>query len=472
MLVASVFLYIAVTLAIGFWASRKVKTTNDFTLAGKSLSMALVGVTIFATWFGPELIMGVPGRFVEQGIRGVITDQFGGFLCLILVGFFFARQLYRLNIVTLGDFFKMRFGKSIELVTSLIYVYTYFFWIAAQFVALAYLFHSLIGISIQNGIFLGAFIVVIYTYIGGMWAVTFTDLLQSIFIVIGLFLVLLNVLDETGGIVPIFSDRPENFYQFFPDPGLYNWTDYIAMWMAFGIGAIPAQEIYQRVFSAKSEKAGQHGVFLSALLIFVIGALPLVIGLGAAKLHPELMGDDHGQNLIPAMVAQYTSVPIQMLFFGALISAILSTSSGAMLSPATIIGENLLKPYMPNMSDKRLLLFTRISVILIALVSCIFALSDTNIHGLVVSSAVLVMVCLLAPLSFGLYWRRSSVFGAWMAIVLGFTVWFLSDMFETRVHPTIYGTLASCTGMILGSVLRPDSTDLRWIHLKNKDLEQ
>ena len=279
---------------------------------------------------------------------------------------------------------------------------------------------------------------VIYTYIGGMWAVTFTDLLQSTLILIGLFIVCTNILDETGGLAPIFVDQPEDFYQFFPESGLYNWTDYLAMWMAFGIGAIPAQEIYQRVFSAKSGNAGRNGVFLSALLLFVIGVLPLIIGLGAAKLHPELMGADHGQNLIPDMVAQYTSVPVQMLFFGALISAILSTSSGAMLSAATIVGENLIKPNLPHISDKRLLLLTRISVVVIALISCLYAINDTNIHGLVVSSAILLMVCLLAPLTFGLYWKRSSVFGAWLAIILGALVWMISNYMATLVHPTIY----------------------------------
>ena len=125
---------------------------------------------------------------------------------------------------------------------------------------------------------------------------------------------------------------------------------------------------------------------------------------------------------------------------------------------------------MPNITDKRLLLFTRISVILIALISCVFAMSDTNIHGLVVSSAVLIMVCLLAPLTLGLYWKRSSVFGAWMAILAGFFIWLLSDTFDTRVHPTIYGTLASFTGMILGSVFRPDSSDVRKIGLKENDI--
>ncbi len=459
MLTISIVVYIAATLAIGFWASKRVKTTNDFTLAGKNLPMVLVGVTIFATWFGPELIMGVPGLFVEEGIQGIIIDLLGSFLCLILVAYFYAKKLYRMNIVTISDFFKIRYGKSLELASSIIQVYTYFFWIAAQFVALAYLFNSILGISIQNGIFLGATIVVIYTYIGGMWAVSITDLLQSVLILIGLMILLVSIIDASGGLTPILADNPEGFYDFFPESGLYNWTDYIAMWMAFGIGAIPAQEIYQRVFSAKSEKAGRKGIILSAFLIIFIGSIPLIIGLGAAKLHPELMGADHGQNLVPAMVTQYTSLPVQMLFFGALISAILSTSSGAMLSPATIIGENLIKPYMPNISDKQLLLSTRISVIAVAGISCLFAFNDSNIHRLVVQSAVLLLVCLFIPLTFGLYWKKASNFGAWTSILIGGISWFICDRLETRIDPRICGVVASSIGMIVGSLLRPNLAD-------------
>ncbi len=459
MLTISIVVYIAATLAIGFWASKRVKTTNDFTLAGKNLPMVLVGVTIFATWFGPELIMGVPGLFVEEGIQGIIIDLLGSFLCLILVAYFYAKKLYRMNIVTISDFFKIRYGKSLELASSIIQVYTYFFWIAAQFVALAYLFNSILGISIQNGIFLGATIVVIYTYIGGMWAVSITDLLQSVLILIGLMILLVSIIDASGGLTPILADNPEGFYDFFPESGLYNWTDYIAMWMAFGIGAIPAQEIYQRVFSAKSEKAGRKGIILSAFLIIFIGSIPLIIGLGAAKLHPELMGADHEQNLVPAMVTQYTSLPVQMLFFGALISAILSTSSGAMLSPATIIGENLIKPYMPNISDKQLLLSTRISVIAVAGISCLFAFNDSNIHRLVVQSAVLLLVCLFIPLTFGLYWKKASNFGAWTSILIGAISWFICDRLETRIDPRICGVVASSIGMIVGSLLRPNLAD-------------
>ena len=458
MLIVFIVIYILITLAIGFWASKRVKTTSDFTLAGKSLPMALVGITIFATWFGPEMIMGIPGLFVEQGVMGIISDQFGAIFSLVIIGFFYAKRLYRMNIITLGDFFKIRYNKSLELATSSIIVITYFFWIAAQFVALAYLFQSILGTSIVVGIILGATVVVIYTYIGGMWAVTLSDLLQSILILIGLIIVLGNVLDETGGILPLLQDKPEGFYNFFPENGFYNWMDYLALWMAFGVGAIPAQEIYQRVFSAKSEKAGANGVLLGALLIFMITLIPIFIGLGAAYLNPEMMSDDHGQGLIPAMVAQKASLGIQILFFGALISAILSTSSGAMLSPATIIGENLIKPYRPNITDKQLLLWTRISVIIVAFISCFIAFNDSNIHGLVVASAVLLMVCIFAPLTFGLFWKRASIFGAWVSIIAGGLVWFYCDTVSTRVPPTIYGTVASCLGMIIGSFLKPDTS--------------
>ncbi|MGB3801266.1 MAG: sodium:solute symporter family protein [Lewinella sp.] len=453
LLAACIVLYLLVTLGIGAWASRRIHSSQDFTLAGRQLSTGLVAVTIFATWYGPEFIMGVPGYFVRDGMLGTITDLFGTLLCLTLVGTLFARRLYRMRIVTLSDFFRRRFGERIEVATSLIQVLAYFPWIAAQFVALAYLFGVVLGTSVPQGILLGASIVVIYTYVGGMWAVTLTDLLQSVLIVTGLGLVLSQLVVETGGWTTLLEDRPANFYDLLPAGDLASWSDYLAMWMAFGLGAIPSQEIYQRLFSAHSATAGRNGVLLSGLLLFVVGGIPLLIGLAAAELHPELLSDGDGQNLIPAMVRAYTSLPVQILFFGALISAILSTSSGAMLSPATVIGENLIRPRMPNLTDRQLLWWTRMSVIGVAIVAIVFALNDRHIHSLVVDSTVLLMVCLLAPLTLGLFWKGANTFGAWAGIVLGAGTWFLTDRIETLIAPTIYGTLASFAGVWLGSLL-------------------
>ncbi len=457
MLVIFIPLYLAVTLAIGFWASTRIKTTDDFTLAGKSLSTSFVGVTLFATWFGSSQIMGNPGHFVENGFISFVTLVLTNGICLGIVGFFYTKKLYELNIVTIGDFFKIRYNKTLDLVISVIMVLTYPHWIAAQLVALSYLFQNVLGVPAEYGVFIGASIVILYTYIGGMWAVSYTDMMQSILIVLGLLILLYNILDQTGGMAPLFADKPKEFFNIIPQGGINEWSEYLAILMAFTIGAIPVQEIYQRVFSAKSTKSAVNGIYLGGILLVILTSIPMVIALGAETLHPELMGDDHGQNIIPSMVSLYSSLPVQILFYGALISAILSTSSGAMLAPATIIGENLLKPYVKNISDKQLLLWTRLSVIFVAGMSCFFALLDADIVGLVVASLSLVLVCIFAPFTFGLFWKKASVFGAWSAIIVGGITWVVCYLMETQIDATLYGTPASCLAMILGSLARPDT---------------
>jgi Na+/proline symporter len=333
-------------------------------------------------------------------------------------------------------------------------VLSYPHWIAAQFVALAYLFNGVMGIPTDYGILLSAAIVIFYTYIGGMWAVSYTDMLQSIMILLGLLFLLYEVLNQTHGLTPIFSNKSQYFFNLLPSGGFDSWSKYMALLLAFIVGPIPVQEIYQRVFSAKSEKAARNGLFLGAILMITIPSIPLIIALGGVHLYPELL--EQPQDIVPSLVNILTSTPVQILFYGAMISAILSTSSGAMLAPATVIGENIIKPYYPKLSDKKLLLFTRLSVIGVALVSCFFAYDDSDIVALVAASLSLILVCVFAPFTFGLFWKRSSIAGAWAAIVLGGLTWFLCYVYETRIDATIYGTVISSIGMILGSVLYPD----------------
>ena len=451
-----IIFYLLITLGIGFWASKKIKTSSDFALAGKSLSTSLVGVTLFATWFGSSQIMGNPGYFIVDGFSSYITLTLSGGICLFIVGQFYARKLYRMNIVTINDFFRVKYNKKLEVASSILMVFAYPHWIAAQFVALAYLFNAVMGIPFNYGILLGAAIVVFYTYIGGMWAVAYTDMVQSVMILLGLIILLFEVLNETGGIVPILENQPSEFFNIFPHGGLDEWSEYIALLLAFVAGAIPVQEIYQRVFSAKNEKTARNGLFLGAFLMVLIPSIPLIIGLGGVYLCPELMNNGNSQDIIPSLVNVMTSLPVQILFYGAMISAILSTSSGAMLAPATVIGENLIKPYVTNLSDKRLLLYTRLSVILVAAISCYFAFDDSDIVGLVAASLSLILVCLFAPFTFGLFWKKASITGAWVAIIIGGSTWFFCYIYNTRIDPTIYGFVISCLSMIIGSILFPD----------------
>jgi Na+/proline symporter len=330
-------------------------------------------------------------------------------------------------------------------------------WIAAQLVALAYLFSSIMGIPFDYGIALGASIVVFYTYIGGMWAVSYTDMLQSIMIVVGLVILLYEILNQTHGIAPIFANQPDSFFRLTPDGGIKEWSEYTALFLAFVAGSIPVQEIYQRVFSAKDERAAKNGLYLGAILLVLVPSIPLIIALGGVYLHPELLDNPNKEELMPTLVNLFTNLPVQILFYGAMISAILSTSSGAMLAPATVVGENLIKPYIPHISDRKLLLFTRLSVIGVAAVSCYFAFDDSDIIGLVETSVSLILVCVFAPFTFGLFWKKASVFGAWAAMIGGGVTMFSCMALDTVIDGSIYGIVVSCATMVLASLIKPDS---------------
>jgi len=457
MLIGFIALYLVVTLLIGYWASLKVKTTQDFVIAGRKLPMFVAASALFATWFGSETIMGASSEFVAHGLLGIIEDPFGAALCLILVGAFYARPLYRLNILTFNDFFRLRFDRRAEVISAFFMIPSYFGWIAAQLVALAIILKVLIGLPIYWGIIFCAGVVLIYTYIGGMWAVSVTDAVQTVMIIIGLLFLTVQIVQEAGGLNYVLAQTPDDFFQFFPEPTFEDWLHYFAAWITIGLGSIPQQDVFQRVMSAKSAKTSVQASYLSGVMYLVIGAFPLLIGLCSQILYPQLLDGDT-QMVIPQMVLQYASMPLQILFFGALLSAILSTTSGAMLAPATVLGENIIRPQFKHLNDKQLLRIMRFSVLGVAIASAIMANLQSNIYDLVGQSSALSLVSLFVPLTAGLYWRKASAMGAFLSIMVGGIVWVLCEIGGTEVPALIYGGLASTAGMIVGSLLFPDES--------------
>lgn len=142
-LIVFVVLYLLGTLGIGVWAGTRIKNTSDFAVAGRSLPLIMVVTTTFATWFGAETVMGLPAKFVQGGLGAVVEDPFGAGFCLVLVGAFFAARLYRMNLLTIGDFYRQRFGKGVEIFCSLAIILSYLGWVAAQVTALGLVFNIL-----------------------------------------------------------------------------------------------------------------------------------------------------------------------------------------------------------------------------------------------------------------------------------------------------------------------------------------
>lgn len=448
-------LYTTLMIAIGVVAARKVKNTNDYVLAGRSLPFYMALSTVFATWFGSEAILGASSKFAEGGFSNVLEDPFGAGLCLIIAGIFFNRKLYRLNHLTIGDYFKARYNTMIATFLSIVIIISYFGWVGAQFLALGVVLHSVLPmLSIQAWILIAAAVVSVYTILGGMVSIALHDTFQTGIIIIGLVVILVTVLPLVGGIDGLISIIPPEHFRIFPTgDSMLAWTIFFTALMTQGFGSIPQQDIYQRAMSARNEKESMYASILGGVLYFVVVMIPIAIATIAAHLYPNLVGEN-SQLLIPTLINENTSQLLQIVFFGALLSAILSTASGALLAPATLLSENVIKPFFSNIDDKLRMRIIQVGVVFVTIAGIFLASNDNaHIYELVASAYSVTLVAGFAPLAFGLYSKRVNSFGALLSIVCGIAVWQMADIMGTAVPPTFLGFFASIVGMIGGSFL-------------------
>jgi solute:Na+ symporter, SSS family len=467
MLIFAIVLYFLVTLGIGFYAARRVKNTGDFINAGRNLHPAMNAAALFALWFGSETIFGASSEFAEHGFIGVIEDPLGGVLCLLLVGLFFSRKMYRLNIYTIGDLFKARFGERIEILSSFLMILSFLGYVAAQIVALGLISQTLLDVTLTQGILMSFIIVVTYTFIGGMWAVSITDFLQSILIIAGLVAIAWYVTQIVGGVAPVLDSLTPEQKRILPENTPIDWVNWISAWLVLGFGSIVSQDIFQRVNAARSEDAAYTSSIAGGLMYLVFSMLPLYLITAIRIIDPSLLEGDL-QLALPQLVLKTMPMWLQILFFGSLLSAIMSTCSGALLAPASLLSENIIKPLFNKKSandvqdsgvtdsidDKKLLWITRASVIMIGVVSLILAFGSQNIFDLVGEASVFGLVSIFVPFVATLFWGFQDKIGAVMSMLLGSVVWFYcAFMTETAINPLMPGFIASIIGLGIGYYL-------------------
>lgn len=452
MLLASIIVYLIFTVLIGYLASRRVRNSGDFMLAGRSLPVILSTAALFATWFGSETVFGASSQFLDGGLYNVIEDPFGAALCLLLFGMFFTRKLYRMNLLTLGDFFKVRFGKRTEFIAAIFLFPPYAGYIAAQLVAMGLVLNVVTGMDVTTGIIISSVLVTFYTFTGGMWAISITDLIQGIIIVVGLVVLATVLSDKAGGVSAVLSQVPPEDFKFFPDADFHMIVAWLAAWSVLGLGSIPSQDVFQRVMSSGSEKIAIRSSYYAAGLYLTVAMLPLFISLCTKTLYPgQLEGDL--QLVLPRMVMDHTPMVVQVLFFGSLLSAIMSTTSSAILAPAVIISENVIRPLVKStLTDQRLLLITRIAVLVMSACATYMATLQGNIYELVGESSIVSLVSLFVPLTLGLYWSKSTSGGAVASMFAGTISWIVFRFWDPGVPGFVPATLIGLVVMITVSL--------------------
>ena len=465
MLITSVAAYFLVTIGIGLWAAQRVRNSRDYLIAGRSLPLYMNMATVFATWFGAETVLSVSATFAKDGLGGIVADPFGSSFCLFFVALFFARAFYRMDLLTIGDFYRKRYSKPVEVVTSVAITASYLGWTSAQLTALGLVFSVLSGgeISLNAGILLGAVIVLGYTIWGGMWSIAITDLFQTVVILVGLTAVAFLVGGMAGGPAKVIAAAAEaGKFEFWPTGGTKEWLWFLAAWMTLAIGSIPQQDVFQRVTSAKDERTAVRGSFFGGLIYFAFAFVPMFIAYSALVIDPGyarlFAGEDAReiQRILPNLILERTPMWAQVLFFGALLSAILSTASGALLAPTALFTENIVRPFAPRLGDKQFLLLLRIVLVLFTLAALLFALnSKSTMYEMVQNAYKVTLVSCIVPLAAGIYWKRATTAGAMISVVFGLVSWGIAELVaaEATVPPQLIGLAFSLLGMFAGSLV-------------------
>lgn len=493
MLIFCVIVYMIATVAVGLYAATRVKDAKDFMVAGRSLPLYMNFACVFATWFGAETVLSVSARFADKGMGFVSGDPFGASTCLVLVAFFFARTFYRMGLLTIGDYYHLRYGKFVEVITSLGIASSYLGWTSAQLSALGIVINVLFGptISLTQSILIGAAIVTVYTLFGGMWSVALTDVIQTVAIVVGLIIVAIILGQSAGGIDKVLAHAADSGkLNLFPHVTTAAWFTFIGEFITMSLGSIPQQDVFQRVTSAKNERTAFIGTLGGGLFYFGFAFVPMFIAYAATVIDPAFVAQFQTDNqrelqkVLPTLILTHTPIWCQVLFFGALLSAILSTASGTLLAPTSLMCENVLHPITKNFSEKKLIWMLRLVLILVAIVSSTISVNTgKSMYELVEAGYSVTLVVAFVPLVCGIYWSKSTTQGAVFSIVLAMITWqgarflFGEDESTTAglelakgglakladgglkvtlwgaIPPQLYGLVASFVGMFIGSTL-------------------
>ena len=474
MLLTLVAVYLLITIAIGLVAARRVKNTADFAIAGRNLPLVMIITTTFATWFGSETVLGIPAKFIDGGLGAVVEDPFGAGTCLILVGLFFAGKLYRMTLLTISDYYRERYGRVVEVACSLIIMLSYLGWVSAQVTALGLVFNLLSGgaVSVPVGMVIGVVSILAYTLFGGMWSVAVTDFIQMIILVGGLSVLAYFAGDMAGGadkVVSLVVSR--DLFKFWPEPSFHDMVFFFAAAITMMLGSIPQQDVFQRVMSANSVNAATKGPVIGGVAYILFAFVPMFLVASALIIMPEQTAEllkDDPQKVLPTLVMEKMPFFMQVLFFGALLSAIKSSASATLLAPSVTFTENIWRQFRPRVSDKQELRTMRITVLVFSVLVLAYAIrmEGTPIYEMVSGAYQVPLVGAFVPLVMGLYWKKASTQGAIAAVVLGIGVWllFLGTSMGEVFPAQLAGVLSAFAGMVVGSLAPQAIRDTRIAH--------
>jgi Na+/proline symporter len=441
--------YLAVQFAVGLLVSRRIASETDYLLAGRRLGVTLAAFSIFATWFGAETVVGAAGSIYSDGLAGGSADPFGYGLCLIVLGLVVAAPLWRRQYTTFGDLFRERYSPGVERLAVLLMVPTSVLWAAAQIRAFGQVVSAVSDLEVSIAVSAAAAFVIVYTVAGGLLADVYTDLVQSIGIVLGLILLLFAVGEAHGGVAELVAsidlERLALFSTATASP-----LEIVEAWAVPVCGSLLAVELLSRILGCKTAATARNATLLGAAIYLTVGTIPVVLGLAGPRLAPGL---EEPEQLVALLAEQHLATFMYVLFAGALISAILSTVDSCLLAAASLVSHNLVVPLKPTLSERQKVTTARVGVAAFGIVAYVIALHAEGIYELVATASEFGSAGIFVVGLFGLFSRIGGAPSAYAALAVGVIVWAAGEYWLEWSTPYIVALGASLAAYLAAAAL-------------------
>lgn len=440
-----VFLFYLFILWTGVWASKKGKekskgsgAVDEVLLGGRNLGLLVGALTMTATWVGGGYINGTAESVYSNGL--VWTQAPWGYaLSLFIGGLFFAKVMRRKNYTTLLDPFEQKYGHK---VSSLLFIPALIgdvFWTSAILAALGHTFSTLLGVDFTIAVVISSAIAIAYTYMGGLWSVAYTDVIQLIFIFIGLSVAVPFVVSYAGGLGFVLDQYSQNFgseARLIPEGKVFlsalrfdtstQWGRQIWHWLdlAFllALGGIPWGVYFQRVLACPTPELARTLSYVAAFGCLLMAIPAVLIGAAAVSVDWSVVGDGtrpEAAMILPYVLRFLTPKWVSIIGLSAIAAAVMSSIDSSILSSASMFTWNVFRPFSREPTEKKMMFVTKVSILVVGTMATLLALRVQSVYALWFLCADLVYVLLFPQLVMVLFFKRSNKLGALVGLAVG-----------------------------------------------------
>jgi len=410
-----VVVYSLAIIGIGLGARRKVRSQNGFFVAQRQISVAFITGSFVATAVGGSVTVGMAGLGFGQGLTGVWWLLVGS-IGLVILSIFFARKVRGAALYTLPELIEKQYDRRVGLAASILIVIAWVGVVAGQIVAAGKVL-SILGMGSGNlWMVIFTIVFVAYTVIGGQLSVIRTDLFQAIIICLGIFIALALFLPQVGGLDGLRLSLPQSYFSF-PVSSQFDWKALLSLLILVGATYVVGPDMYTRLFCARDEKTAQRATSLSAFSFVPLAFAVVLIGMGAKVLYPQISPEQ----AFPQVISGVLSPWLGGLVLAALVAALMSSADTCLLSQGVILTQDIIKRFLPSLSEKKTILLTRLNIIILGLLALGLAMILKGVISSLLFAYTIFTCGLVVPVIAGFYKEKLKVTpqGALAALIGG-----------------------------------------------------